>query len=269
MSDKTLALFLKPYSTVIITGGSSGIGKALLTILSRVKPNLFICNLSRTKPANNMQGVGRVHIECDLSCRMQTARAAEQVLQWASAQEGKVLLINNSGCGQYGSATQLTREAQLQMLDLNVCAVVDLTSRMLPLLIERKGALINVASTAAFQPTPYLAAYGASKAFVLNWSLALSYELAKEDVIVMALCPGPTHSEFFLRAGFKRSPVSPILGASPEQVAMSCLRAVARKRSFIVCGWLNRCMTWIARRSPLKVLTTASGKTMEHLRKLD
>ena len=92
----------------------------------------------------------------------------------------------------------------MEMLDVNIDAVVQLTAGMLPLMRVRGGAVVTVASTAAFQPTPYLAAYGASKAFVLHWSLALNEELRGTGVRALAVCPGPTATDFFHRAGLKQ-----------------------------------------------------------------
>ena len=101
------------------------------------------------------------------------------------------------------------------MIDLNVRAVVQLTGRLLPLLKARGGAIVNVASTAAFQPTPWMATYGATKAFVLNWSLALNQDLRGTGVRVLVVCPGTTETEFFKRAGRGEAPpakISPSVG---------------------------------------------------------
>src|SRR5690606_7363430 len=101
------------------------------------------------------------------------------------------------GFGGYGTVETVGLHHQLSMVDLNVKAVIHLTALLLPDLRQRGGDIVNVGSTAAFQPTPYLATYGATKAFVFNWSLALGEELRGSGVRVLCLCPGPTESNFF------------------------------------------------------------------------
>ena len=117
--------------------------------------------------------------------------------------EGAIILINNSGFGDYGPMDLLDRDKQLNMMDLNMRAPVDLTLRLLPQLKERGGAVVNIASTAAFQPTPFMATYGSTKAFVLHWTLALTEDLKRTGVRVLAVCPGPTRSNFFRAAGLR------------------------------------------------------------------
>ena len=126
------------------------------------------------------------------------------------------------------------------MVEVNVAAAVDLTARLLPELRERGGAVINVASVAGFQPTPYMSTYGATKAFLLNWSLALHEELRPHDIPVQALCPGPTTTNFFERVGYSQRVVSDRLSMSPEAVVRASLRGLARKRAVVVPGWRNR-----------------------------
>jgi len=136
------------------------------------------------------------------------------------------------------------------MLDLNIRGLVDLTGRLLPLLKARGGAIINVASTAAFQPTPYMAAYGASKAFVLHWSLALNEELRGSGVRTLAVCPGPTATEFFRRAGLQQGSVADSLSMSCESVVEASLRALAAGRSQVVTGWKNKVLAFLAGKTP-------------------
>ncbi|MDP4694598.1 MAG: SDR family NAD(P)-dependent oxidoreductase, partial [Opitutales bacterium] len=112
------------------------------------------------------------------------------------------------GYGDYGRMPDLDIGKQLNMIDLNVRAVVDLTTRLLPQLLERGGAIVNIASTSAFQPTPFLATYGATKAFVLNWTLALNEDLRGTSVRALAICPGPTRSNFYKSAGFESPPMN-------------------------------------------------------------
>jgi short-subunit dehydrogenase len=100
--------------------------------------------------------------------------------------------------------------------------------------------IVNVASTAAFQPTAYMAAYGASKAFVLHWSLALNEELRGTGVRALALCPGPTATDFFRRAGLQQGSVADSLSMTCDDVITATLQAVEARRSLVVPGWKNK-----------------------------
>jgi len=148
------------------------------------------------------------------------------------------------------------------MIDVNVRAVVELTSRLLPILKARGGAIITVASTAAFQPTPYLATYGATKAFVLHWSLALNEELRGTGVRTMALCPGPTSTEFFKRAGLKEGAVSDSFGQTCEEVVYAALEALAKGRPMVVSGWKNKVMSAVSSKLPKAFITRLSAKIL-------
>jgi uncharacterized protein len=195
-----------------------------------------------------MQGISALcHLPADLSDRAEVARVAARCEETVRARsEGPVLLINNAGYGLYGGFGEQP-EAELGMIDLNVRAVVDLTLRLLPLLRERGGWIINVASLAAFQPVPYMTTYAATKGFVLQWSLALDQDLRGSGVRCLALCPGPTESRFFLRAGFAEPPrATP--GQTAEAVVEECLEALHRGRAMVVTGWRHR---WAARASRL------------------
>lgn len=153
------------------------------------------------------------------------------------------------------------------MIDLNVKAVVALTAGLLPVLCERGGDIVTVASTAAFQPTPFLATYGATKAFVLNWSLALNYELRGSGVRSLCLCPGPTESNFFRRAGLQKGSIPGNYGQSAEQVVETTLRMLQRRRQiFVVSGFWNGVMAALSRRLPLAMLTRLSGRVLQVVR---
>lgn len=179
-------------------------------------------------------------------------------IRFLQEREGKILLVNNSGFGAYGVFPAPALEHNLDMIEVNVKAAVHLTGRLLPLLKERGGAIVNVASTAAFQPTPYMATYGATKAFLLHWSLALREELRETGVHVLAVCPGPTRTKFFRRAGFEAPVVSPQIGQTVEEVAEATLAALQREKPLVISGRLNKLMValtsllpkpWISRLS--------------------
>ena len=220
--------------------------------LAKLHPGVVICNLSRRIPDINLSQLNARHVPCDLADSGAIEAAAGEVRRFLAeaAPEGRVLLINNSGFGAYGRFAEAEPAAQLGMIDVNVRAVVELTGRLLPLLRARGGAIITVASTAAFQPTAYLATYGATKAFVLHWSLALNEELRGTGVRALALCPGPTSTAFFRRAGLKAGSVPDALGQTSEAVVDEALRALARGRALVVTGWKNKLVAAVASKLP-------------------
>lgn len=237
----SLSEALSPYAAVVVTGGSSGIGKSFIELVGKLNPDICVCNLSRREPDGKSAGLKLCHIGIDLAEPGGTANGAAAVEAWLGREvpPGRLLLINNSGFGGYGTFPEPSPAHQVEMIDLNVRAVVDLTARLLPALRARGGAVVSIASTAAFQPTAYMSVYGGTKAFVLHWSLALDQELRGSGVRALAVCPGPTATEFFRRAGLKQGSVAASLSMTSETVARQALRALARGRSVVVPGWKN------------------------------
>lgn len=262
--------YMNRVSVVIITGGSSGIGCALIKAIYKLQEGVVLCNLSRNKP-DFFSGDRLHHIPVDLSDSGAVLGAASELEAFlAGAPEGEVILINNSGFGDYGPIDQLDSGKQLNMMDLNMRALVDLTLRMLPCLKERGGAVVNIASTAAFQPTPGMATYGATKAFVLHWTLALGEDLRGSGVHALAVCPGPTRSNFFRAAGFDRPPLEGGLNGwldmSAEAVAERTLIALAKGQRLVVTGWKNRLIAALGSFSPKVAATCLAGWALKRLR---
>ncbi|HNX04539.1 MAG TPA: SDR family NAD(P)-dependent oxidoreductase [Opitutales bacterium] len=234
--------FLKKYSVVVITGGSSGIGRKFVEQIYNFNPGVLLINVSRSKPEDEWAGIPVLHRQVDLS----SPAERDESVQWLAskceaAPEGKLLLVNNSGFGSYGRFPSHELEHQLDMVEVNVSAVLHITGVLLPELKKRGGGIINVSSLSAMQPTPYMATYGASKAFLLNWSLALWQELKNDGIHVLAVCPGPTKSNFYKSAGFASPPCGSIAGSgTPEAVVAQTLRAFARGKSVLVPGWRNK-----------------------------
>ena len=176
------------------------------------------------------------------------------------------MLINNAGFGDYGMFCDRPRQKQLNMIQLNVAALVDLTHQFLPDMIERQsGSILNVASIAAFQPLPYLSVYAATKAFVLSFSEALWEENRKHNVCVLAVCPGPTDSKFFEAADFPQSFAgSNQKAASTETVVSDALQALAAKKSNVVTGGIGpRLISLVPRIWPRQSLVKGVAKVMQ------
>ncbi len=236
--------------------------------MAKLEERVVFCNLSRRKPDINISPERLNHFPCDLSRAADVERAAGEVEAWLRRERpvGRVLLINNSGFGSYGRFPEPNLAHQLEMLDVNVRALVQLTGLLLPLLRERGGVVMNIASTAAFQPTAFMATYGASKAFVLNWSLALNEELRGTNVRTLVVCPGATSTEFYLRAGLKKGSVAKSLSMETEEVIMISLRALAAGRAQIVTGWKNK-LTALAGSLPSRPLAARmSAKVLARFR---
>jgi short-subunit dehydrogenase len=262
--------YFSRFSVIIITGGSSGIGRSIIKAILNIRPNIVLCNISRSMPAIYL-GANGVHFGVDLSDPNALPAVAESLAKKIEeSSQGEVLLVNNSGFGDYGCFQDLEPAKQSNMIDLNVRAVVDLTARLLPAILQRGGIIVNIASTASFQPTPFLATYGATKAFVRNWSLALNEDLRNTGVRTLAVCPGPTRSNFFKAAGFKTPPMNKGankgLDMSSDEVADLTLNAIARKRILVVTGWKNKCIALFGGKAPLLCITRIGGMILRKLR---
>lgn len=247
-----MPLKIDQYAAAIITGGSSGIGAAFIELFARLNGRAWLGNLSRSEPPLLRSQPRLRHFPCDLRDRESIPGVVQQISQSIAndADKGPILLVNNSGFGAYGPFPEPELQRHLQMLEVNISAPVHLVGEFLQLLDERGGSIVNVASTAAFQPCPYLATYGATKAFLMNWSLALSHDLAPRGIQVLCVCPGPTKTNFFRAAGFETPPPQGGSGMTSEIVARQSLQALERGRRLVVNGWSNRFLAFASSKLP-------------------
>lgn len=259
--------FLRRFSWVVVTGGSSGIGAEFLRAMDSLVPGAVVCNLSRSRPMVFTESGQRRHFPCDLESLDDLQRVAGELLALidASSEKGGVLLINNSGFGAYGEFPAPSPGHNASMVDLNCRAPVLLTGLLWPAILRRGGLVVNVASLAAYQPTPFLSTYSATKAFLLHWSLALDAEGRRHGVRALAVCPGPTATNFFRRAGFGAAPV-PGYGQTPAQVVRESIRAMARGKSQIVNGAPNRWLAFFSQRLPKGFAARMGWHLMARLR---
>ena len=171
----------------------------------------------------------------------QPGAAAALAADLAAHGEHCQVLINNAGFGLWGRFAELDGPRQRSMIDLNCSALVELCHMMLPPMLERKsGAILNLASTAAFQPGPGMAVYFATKAFVLSFSEALHEEVASQGIKVTALCPGPTRTGFGAVAGFKGNGAFDRMSARSEDVVAVGLKALDKGRAVAIPGLGNK-----------------------------
>lgn len=267
---KDFKILFKPYSALIITGGSSGIGKAFIDYAYKYSNSIFIFNLSRSIPANIFPDSPALHIPCDLTDQQQIRAAVEAikaVIKEKNLDQGKIMLINNSGFGSYGYFPEPNAEHHAQMISVNATAPILLTALLLPILKSQGGSIINISSTSAFQPTAYMATYGASKIFLLHWSLALNQELKPENIPVIAVCPGPTSTAFFKKAGFNESPLkSGWKGLTVDDVVQDALNSLTRKKSMIICGWNNKLLAALAGSLPKRLAAYLTRIVLKKIR---
>lgn len=231
--------------TALITGASSGIGAEFARQLAGKKRDLVLVARSQDKLNQLAEQLQQQHsirahvISQDLTEPSAAASIARQVEELDIVID---LLINNAGFGDYGSFAESVLDRQTSMIQLNISALVELTHAFLPTMLERQqGGIINVSSIAGFQPMPYWSVYAASKAFVLSFSEALWAEVKEKGVNVLALCPGPTESNFFNAA---EAPSNIEMNSnlnqldSVENVVTSALAALESGESNTVTGGL-------------------------------
>lgn len=245
-------MYIYQGKTALITGASSGIGKAFAHALAKRGSNLVLVARSEDLLHALAQELTRLHgvqvsvLAADLRREEAVATIQAEIQARALAVD---LLINNAGFGTYGRFETLDARRDREEVLVNVAAVVDLSHAFLPTMVARgEGAIINVASLGSFQPAPYMAVYGASKAFVLSFSEALWAEYHRRGIRVIALCPGPVATNFFQAVGSDE----PAVGAkvTPELVAEKGLRGLERRQSFVIPGFSNSLLSNVSRLLP-------------------
>jgi short-subunit dehydrogenase len=203
--------------------------------------------------AEELRSQHRVRVEtlaCDLAKPAARGRMASHVDELGLTVE---ILVNNAGFGTYGDFAAADRESEVEMVRLNIEAVIDLAGRYLPGMVERgRGAVINTASTAAFQPLPGNATYAATKAFVLSHSEALHEEVKGRGVTVTALCPGPVKTEFAEKAGLGEAEdrLPDLFWVPASKVAEMAVAGAERGRRVVVPGRIHQATAIAGRHSP-------------------
>ena len=249
---------------VLITGASSGLGEAFAHAVAARGAVPILVARRRTRLAEVALAIQSAHgiqpevLACDLLLPQARAELVTRV--------GTVdVIIPNAGWGPVGRIADLGLRAHQEMLTLNTQAVVEVVHGLLPLLRRRRqGGILFVASTAAFQPCPNFASYGATKAFVLSWSQALRQELAPEGIAVTTLCPGPTATEFFQAANIPRQRV-PVLAAGlldPVAVVEAGLRGLERNRGLVIPGLRDRVLVQAQRLLPRPLVAWIAGRSL-------
>jgi hypothetical protein len=266
MSPKVTSPASRPVA--LVTGASSGIGLDFARLLAEGGHDLVLVARSAGKLGELARELADRHgaktrvIAADLSDPGAVPRIAAEL---ARAGLEISVLVNNAGYGLFGKFTETDLTAELNMIALNITALTQLAKLVLPGMLARgEGRVLNVASTAAFQPGPLMAVYYASKAYVLSLSEALAEELDGTGVTITALCPGPTQSGF--QAGAKMEESKLVKGKklmTSEEVARIGYAAMMKGKRVVIPGAKNRLMAQSVRFMPRKTVTRIVKRTQD------
>ncbi|MGL1922463.1 MAG: SDR family oxidoreductase [Hyphomicrobiales bacterium] len=250
----------------VITGASGGIGEHLAYQFATMGEDLLLVARSGDKLAEiaakiTQKNTVKVMI---LALDLSLADAAETLVTYLD--ENKLCvkhMVNNAGFGLNGSMADLDLAAQINMVDLNVRLLTDLSIRFLPEIEANGGGVLNVASTIAFLPSPYMGVYGASKAYVLSFTESLAEENKTKNIKISAICPGTTETGFGERAHLDRSILfdySPLM--SPEVVAKIGFQGYMRGQVIVITGNTNKVLPFMLRLTPRWLVRLIASKLL-------
>ena len=249
----------------LITGASSGIGEAFARRLAAENHNLVLVARSEKKLAALCDELMAEHkimahyVAIDLNDYQADLRLFKETVNHGLKINW---LINNAGFGSMGYFGDMDLERELDMVGLNVMALVALTHRYLSLMVEEgEGTIINVSSTTSFQPIPFMATYAATKAFVTSFSESIAEEYKPHNIRIMALCPGATETGFFDEAGIDE-PVKIKGMQTPEEVVEAALKGLDKGKTTVVSGWMNYLVSRAATVTPDKVVAKSVARVL-------
>ncbi len=246
----------------LITGASAGIGEQFAQQLAEGGTHLVLTarRASRLETlAEKLRSAYRINVECFVA-DLEESAAPEQIYAFTRLKGLAIdLLINNAGFGSYGEFANIEAAREVAMVRVNCAAVVHLTQLFLPSMIERRrGHILIVSSTAAFQAVPYMATYAATKAFDLLFAEALAQEVERHGVRVCALCPGSTESEFDGLAGIPTERTATI--ETSAEVARKGLKALAGGKHVMISGLANLIQAEVQRLVPRRIVSAVTEK---------
>lgn len=262
------SMTIKPEQTALITGASAGIGHELAKLFARDGYRLVLVarrKVAMEKLAEELRKLGSPGVTVivkDLSL----LEAPDQL--FAETQKAGIhvdVLVNNAGFGGNGAFAKTNLDDELDMMQLNMVALTHLTKLYLPAMLARKhGKIVNIASTAAFQPGPFMAVYYATKAYVLSFSEAIYEELSGTGVTVTCVCPGATHTEFAKRARMEGSKLFKARAMEAGKVAAMAYKGIQRGKPLVITGFANWLGTQLVRIGPRSTVRKAVRKIQEN-----
>jgi uncharacterized protein len=248
--------------SVLITGASQGIGYEFAKLFAAAGQHLVLVARDEQRLRQVAEELSARHgiTAKPLAKDLSKLSAAQEIFDELKREQIEIsILVNNAGFGFQGPFEQLDLQKHLDLVQVNITTLAQLTHLFVkPMLARHSGRILNVASTAAFLPGPFLGMYYASKAFVLSFSRALAEELAGSGVTVTVLCPGITQSQFHARAGLKRQ--AKFITMSAEEVARIGYYALTDGKAVVVAGWMNKISVAIMKLTPVSWLTFVAAK---------
>jgi uncharacterized protein len=258
----------KPEQTALITGASAGIGHELAKHFARDGYRLVLVarrKVAMEKVAEELRKLGSPGVTVMVK-DLALLEAPDQL--FAETQKAGLhidVLVNNAGFGGNGAFAKTNLDDELDMMQLNMVALTHLTKLYLaPMLARKRGKVVNIASTAAFQPGPFMAVYYASKAYVLSFSEAIYEELRGTGVSVTCVCPGATHTEFAKRARMENSKLFKARAMDAGKVAAMAYKGIQQGKPLVITGFVNWLGTQLLRIGPRSTVRKAVRKIQEN-----
>jgi hypothetical protein len=257
--------------TALITGASSGIGSEFARLFAEKKHNVILVARSGDKLAGLANGIkNKFNIESSVIVKdLANPSSPKEIFNEISGKNIQIdFLINNAGFGGTGRFSETDLDYELNMMQVNMNALVVLTKLFLPAMVKRKsGKILNVASTAAFAPGPLMAIYYATKAFVLSFSEALASEIKSDGITVTALCPGPTKTGFQEQASVGGTRLIKYQSLhDPKYVSEKGYKAMMKGKAVVVPGFQNKLLIQSIRFTP-RIIVRAITRWLQENRK--
>ena len=241
----------------LVTGASRGLGYEFSKKLSQEGYNLIICSRTESKLKEVKKEIEDVYSNRVKYFQVDLTLKKEIKMMLKNLQRKNIsvdILINNAGFGNSGRIEETDFDRDLSMINLNIRALTFLTKYFIKeMKMRNRGYILNVSSTAAFQPGPMGSIYYASKTYVLNFSLALQRELRNSDVHLSVVCPGPTKTRFFKESNLENSKLKKMNMMTPEKVVNISLKNLFKNKKLIIPGFSNKILYWISKITPVKL----------------
>ena len=256
-------------SYALVTGAAKGIGKAIAAALAEKNYHLLLVDLdgdALEATATEIAQLYHVNVHT-LNQDLSAPDAIDEVFGWSSHFHNRLsVVVNNAGYGLNGEFEKIPLASQFNIIDVNIRAQVGLSHAFLPVLRQfKKGYLLNVVSTTAYQTVPYLNIYAATKAFALSFTRGLRYELRNSSVSVSALSPGSTDTDFVNRAGMnaRTRRIADRFNMTPEAVAKIAVNGLFKGKAEIIPGFTNKLNAWLPKFFPKALVEKIAGDIYE------